>query len=187
MTIKLGSILLAALALIAAPGRADAQLEPGTISIEMPADDGALASLTPAYVEAVGQALAARGFTMLDQPGHAALVANLSLARDRVGTAPVHVPVPGGSVTPGGALGGAGAGLNIALPTGKSTLAPMERTRLDIRIHKRGDDTVLWHGAAVTVRAAGTRTGQDGVVATDLIEAILRDYPTQPQDVIGVP
>ena len=46
---------------------------------------------------------------------------------------------------------------------------------------------MVWHGAAVTVRAAGTRTGLDAVVASDLNEAILRGYPVEPQGIVGVP
>jgi hypothetical protein len=45
----------------------------------------------------------------------------------------------------------------------------------------------VWDGTAVTVRAAGTRTGADAPVAAALSEAVLRSYPAQPEDVVGVP
>ena len=187
---KAGSIAAAALALAVAPAgslRAAAPLSSGTISIEAKVAEGKLGPAIASFVDAVGQALAARGFTMLEEPGHASLVADLSLTRVQVGTGAAHVPVAGMAIGPGGPFGSVGAGMNVTLPTAKTRIVPLQQTRLEIRIRKRGEEKVMWQGSAITVRAAGTRKGQDEVVASDLTEAILRSYPAQPEDIISVP
>jgi len=158
----------------------------GTLSIEADAADPDLAGSVPAFVEAAGDALTMRGFTLLEEPGHAAFVVEIGLTREQVGTASAKVPPSRAQVLPG-ASPATGVGVVIPFPTGKSTLVPLQRTRLDIRIRKRGEDGITWQGAAVTVRAARTAKGVDKAVAADLIRAILRNYPAQPEDVIGVP
>jgi len=188
---KAGSITAAAaLALAVASGGAALAadpLTPGTISIEAKAAEAEAGASMPPFVNAVDEALAARGFTTLEEPGHAGLVADLSLSRVEVGTATAHVPVGGMAAGPGGPFGSVGAGISVTLPTAKTRIVPLLQTRLEIRIRKRGEEEVLWHGAAMTVRAAGTRKGQDGMVASDLTEAIFRAYPAQPEDIISVP
>lgn len=159
----------------------------GTISIETKSADADFDPALPAFVDAVGQAFYDKGFTVLEDPGHSAFVVELSLDHADVGTGKAKVPHEGSSVEPGGAPNAVGVGVRIPLPTGKSTLVPLVRTRLDIRIRKRGEDTILWQGAAITVRAAGTRNGADTAVAAALSQALLRAYPAQPEDVIGVP
>lgn len=158
----------------------------GTISLEPKTADGDYDSALPSFTDAVSEALAARGFTILPDPGHAAYVADLTLSRVEVGTGKAKVRTDHASVIPG-ASAGTGVGVVIPLPTGKSTLVPLLRTRLDLGIRKRGETTLVWHASAVTVRAAGTRKGADDVVATDLAQTALRPYPAQPEDVVGIP
>jgi hypothetical protein len=180
-----GLIAASALALAlgwGGPSSAAAPPTSGTISIET--EPG---TSRPAFLNAIGQAFEDKGFTVLKQPGHAAFVAEIDIGQVEVGTGSARVPTTGSTVTPGDSPGSVGVGVRIPLPTGKSSLVPLERTRLEIRIHKRGEQADLWQGAAVTVRAAGTRKGQDAAVASDLAQAILRNYPAQPEGVIGVP
>jgi hypothetical protein len=158
----------------------------GTISIEAKAADGDYDSSAPSFVSAAGEALAAKGFTILQDSGHAAYVAELILSRVEVGTGSAKARAGRSAITPGG-ISGVGAGVSIPLSTGESRLVPLLRTRMEIRIRKRGEEDVVWHGAAVTIRAAGTRKGADDVVASDLSGALLRSYPAEPEDVVGVP
>lgn len=151
----------------------------GTLSIETGAVDPDLAASMPLFVEAVGEALTARSFTLLEEPGHAAFVVEIGVTRDQVGAASAKVSAGRAQILPGRVM--------IPLSTGKSTLVPLQRTRLDVRFRKRGEDSVTWQGAAITVRAARTAKGEDKVVAADLIQAILHAYPAQSGDVIGVP
>jgi len=189
MGMRSGLIAMAALAsplLSAAPLRAEPPTG-GTISVEAKADDTRMNPALPTFAKAVGEAFEAKGFTVLEQPGHAAFVVELGLSREEVGTSRAKVSTERSSVQPGGAPNAVGVGMRIPLPTGKSALVPLERTRLEIRIHKRGEDAVAWQGAAITVRGDGTKKGADAVVAADLSAALLRAYPNQPEDVIGVP
>jgi hypothetical protein len=155
----------------------------GTISIEPAGGEAA----PPSFVAAVNEALGARGLTMLEQPGHAGFVAELTVTREQVGTTTAEVESDGAAITPGDAIGRVGAGISIALPTNKARITPLVRTRLDLRIRRRGEADAAWQASAVTVRPAGTRAGQDAAVAGALAEAMLRLYPAAPTATISVP
>ena len=186
-----GPTLLTATSLAAQPAPATTAPAPpalsGSISVEPIAVDPALKASVPAFVEAVGNALAQREFMLIDGAGHARLVADLTLKRTEIGTTTEKVPVSGASLIKGGNLTRVGGGVNIALPTSKSKTVPLQQTRLDVRIRKRGENTVLWHGAALTVRPANGHEGQDSAVATDLSAAIFSNYPAQSEDVASIP
>ena len=170
----------------AAPLSAASPPNGGTISIETRtagADDPAMRP----FVLAAGEALGAKGFTILPGPGHAAYVAELTLTRDDIGTGSAKASAGNSTVALGGVPGAAGAGATVPLPTGKSRLAPLQRIRLEIRIRKRGEDDSVWDGAAITIRTAGTRKGADEIVAADLSEAVLRSYPVDMGGVVSVP
>lgn len=183
------AIVAAAMALAPLWGGALAAVPPGggTISIEPRTADGDYEPATPSFVNAAADALAAKGFTILEDPGHSAYVVELILSRVEVGTGTAKVATGRSSMMPGGAGGSVGAGVVIPLSTGQSTLVPLQRTRLEMRIRKRGETAVVWDGAAVAVRAAGSRKGADDVVAAELSQAVLRTYPAQPEGVVGVP
>lgn len=140
----------------------------------------------PSFVNAAGEALGAKGFTILLDPGHAAYVAELTLTRIDVGTGSAKAGVGSSTVAPS-TSGSVGGGVTVPLSTGKSRLVPLQRIRLEIRIRKRGEEATVWEGAAVTIRAAGTRKGADDMVASNLSEAVLRSYPARIGGVVGVP
>lgn len=174
--------LLATIALALVPAGALAASPPpegGTISIEAKTVDGSYDASLQAFVDAASQALTARGFTVFEDSGHAASVVELLLSRDRVGT--------GLAKSAGQGVSAFGTGVSVPLSTGASELVKLQRTRLELRIHKRGDTAIVWDGAAVTVREAGTRAGTDATVAADLSRALLQPYPVEPKDVVGVP
>ena len=180
---------MAAMALLAVCGNAAGAAPPptgGSISIEPVTGGAGSGSMSPAFFDAASDALAARGFTILEDPGHAAYIAELSLCRTEVGTGSAKVPAGRGEIAPG-ASGGVGAGVAIPLTAGKSVLVPLERIQLELLIRKRGEDVAVWRGTAVTVRASGTKNGADKVVAADLTGAMLNGYPAEPQGVVGVP
>ena len=150
----------------------------GTVSIEPASGDAGMA-MRP-FRDAIAAALTARGFTILDDPGHAASVVELAVHRDDVGL---------GLAKPAGGRGPSMMGTGIAVPlgSGASQQVRLQRTRLEMRIRRRGGTALVWHGAAVTVREAGTRKGAPDTVAADLGAGLLRSYPVQPGDVVGVP
>jgi hypothetical protein len=159
----------------------------GTISIEKKVVEGDDSPATPMFVDAAGEALAEKGFTILQDPGHAAYVAELTLRRVEVGTGSAKVRAGSGTTMPGGAHGSVGAGVVIPLSTGKSTLVPLHRIELDMRIVKRGEDAVIWHGSAVTVRAAAPGKDADEAAVRDLSKALLRSYPVESEGAVSIP
>ena len=158
----------------------------GTISVESKAVNGDQDPSMPSFVSAAGEALGAKGFTILQDPGHAAYVAELILSRVDVGTGSAKAGVGSSTVAPS-TSGSVGGGITVPLSTGKSRLVALQRIRLEIRIRKRGEQSAVWTGAAITVRAAGTRKGADEKVASDLSEAVLRSYPATIGGLVSVP
>jgi hypothetical protein len=150
----------------------------GTIAIEPVIGDGEYDPSLHLFVDAASKALTAKGFTVFDDPAHAAYWGELTLSQAGVGT--------GLAKDPNGASVSVGAGLVVPMSTGASSVVTLQRTRLELRIRKRDGD-VVWKGAAVTVRAADTRKGADETVASDLSQALLQGYPTEPDGVVGVP
>ena len=157
----------------------------GTISVEPPVD-ATVDRAPPAYSEAVREALGRKGFTILDDPGHSASVAELSLSRTDVGAGSAKVPSGRAAVAPGG-FGGVGAGVTVPLGAKRSQAVRLVRCQLHVAIRRRGDRTIVWRGAAVTVRAVGTEQGADAVVARTLSDAILAGYPAESRNVVSVP
>jgi hypothetical protein len=162
------------------PLSADPPPSGGTIVIEAAAKDGVSGRAVPSFVEAASKALTARGFTIFDDPAHAAYLAELTLSRAPVGMGLGKDPHADTAAV-------VGTGVVVPLSTGRSNVVTLQRTRLELRIRKRDDGRVVWDGTAVTVRNAGTRKGTDQMVATDLSAALLAGYPAQPQDIVGVP
>ncbi|WP_174291572.1 hypothetical protein [Sphingomonas bacterium] len=151
----------------------------GTICVEA-ARPGTGDDASPrAVVTAAAAALGARGFTILNDPDHAAYIAEVTLRQEEVGTARAKVRAGGPSV--------AGAGLSLPLPSGKYNLVPLMRSQLYLEIRKRGGPAVLWHGAAVTVRSVAARDGSEEQVASALSLAALQDYPNQSTQIASVP
>jgi hypothetical protein len=152
----------------------------GTIAIQPRTADGDYDPSMHVFADAVSAVLTAKGFTVLDPTMHTAYVAEMTLDRAGVGT--------GLGKDPGGAsVAVAGTGLVVPFSTGNSNVVTLQRTRLELRIRKSGDQSTAWDGTAVTVRATGARKGSDETVASDLSAALLHDYPIQPSDVVGVP
>lgn len=178
--------VVAVLTPVADAGSAVAAATPptsGTISVEIDSAEPNLDSAV--FLDAVGKALAAHGFTVLEGAGHGRFVATLKLSRSEVGTTTKSIPVDRSLLSGGGV--GVGASFSLALPTAKTRSVPLQQTGLEIRIHARDEAAVLWRGAAVTVRGADAGRGQDAAVASDLIETVLRIYPQQSEDVASVP
>lgn len=168
-------LTLAAMAVPAGLVAAGAPPPGGTISIAATTGDGEYDAALPAFVEAAAAALTDRGFTVLNDPGHAASTLDLVLSRSDIGTAPRKVAGQGKLSL--------SAGMVVPFSTGRSDLVPIRRVRLEMSLRRRGAAAIVWHGAAVTVREAGG----DVSAAADLSRALLGRYPAQPAGIVGVP
>lgn len=181
---RTGNILIGlaatALALVAAPTlAAGPPPNGGTVFVTAAnARDGDDTS-TQMSLNAASSALGTKGFTFLDDPDHAAYVADVVVIRTTVGTGQERVPA--------GAAAVMGTGVSVPFSTGQSRFVPLQRTEVDISIRRRGEASALWHGAAVTVRSVGARNGGADTVASALTAAALNIYPRQASEAVGVP
>lgn len=175
---------IAALALSTArPTPAMAAEGEGTIAITSPDESAPRDRWDRVARAAVSETLGERGFTILDDPAHAAMVAQVSVTRDDVGTAIGTSPRQPSSVSSGG--------VTVPLSGGGAALATMQRTTIDIRIRRRGDGNgdgrISWHGAAVTVRPAPRDAAAADRLALALSRAALSTYPRSVEAPIGIP
>lgn len=166
--------IIALMALAPAPSLAATPPSEGTMAVEAKED---------LFRDAAASALADKGFTLLDGAAHAAFTMELAVTVTEVGTVDAKVATTGPKVQNGGLMNGVGSAVKIAVPTGKSRNVALERTQLDMVLRKRGETDILWRGSAVSVRNSAT----PGNLATDLSNALLRQYPAQSDAVIGVP
>lgn len=155
----------------------------GTLSVEAARGDAQTDGAIGMFLYATARILSEKGFILIDGPGHAAYEMQLSVSRSDVGTGSGKVTTKGADVVNGGLLSGVGSGVIIPMPSRKSRLVAIERIKLDMGLRKRGEDALLWHGTAITVRSAAAQ----GSVASDLSNALLRNYPVQPEAVISLP
>ena len=149
----------------------------GTVAITTPpAPDGETSAAIS--MDAAGRAFGLRNFTILNDPAHAAYIAEVITTRTAVGTA----------VTQGrsGQALPTGGGVSIPISKGKSVIVPLQRTRVEFRLRRRGEQAVLWHGAAVTIRSASAPDGSADQVAFALSQAALSSYPTQTAGAISI-
>lgn len=155
------------------------QVSLGTISVGAGRDASNAEDASPDVDAAAAAALGEKGFTILNDPGHAAYVAEVVVTRTDVGAAPVRVRSGKAAVV--------GAGLSVPIGSGGSRIVPLQRTELTITIRKRGGAAILWHGAAMTVRSEGALNASADGVASALSEAALRRYPAVSNEVTSVP
>lgn len=150
----------------------------GTISVE-PVDPEAGAGVSGLFVDATSNTLGEKGFTILDDSEHSAYVAEIAVSRTEVGTAPAKIRA--------GKAAMAGAGVIVPFSSGQYKLVPLVRTLLEIGIRRRGEQGVVWHGAAVTVRSAASQTGTSDGLASALTAAALRSFPRTSAEIASVP
>lgn len=178
-SLRLAAVAVATPMVLAAgaPGASPPLPTGGTISIEQPPGRPIPADVA----DGVAAALAARGFTVLARPGHAALRVELAVSRTPAGTGTAAASAEPGSAAPGGV---AGLGGGVTLPLGRNgpRAVRLDRITLQLTIRRRGAEAVLWSGSAVTVRPADAR---DAVAA--LGDGLMRVYPARPSGVVGVP
>lgn len=172
-----GTLMLPTLSLAASP-----PLE-GTIAVVASRADGAQDASSDMFRDAAAAALAARGFTLLEGADHAAYQMELTFRVTDVGTGSARAAPESANATSGGVAGAVGSVVKVPIPSRKSHHVALEKTQLEMTLRKRGEADPIWHGTAVTVRSAET----PGKTATDLCDALIRAYPFQSDDIIGVP
>ncbi|MEJ7934599.1 hypothetical protein WG907_10055 [Sphingobium sp. AN558] len=149
----------------------------GTIAVEELPGNPDISLEFRTYAAAVERELQGVGFTAT-QPGKpSTYVARVALRRAFRPTGygtdkPVSVGV-GGGVGSGGYSGlGVGIGINLS---GKPK--DIVTTELEVQIRRRGDQSTIWEGRAMTQAREGTPAAQPGIAAAKLAAALIGGYP----------
>lgn len=135
------------------------RVAPGTVAVV--ADAGALeASDYSYYAGAVGDALTARGYTVVAadaRPTYLARVAVRSDVRPFREASPFSIGLGGGSYS-GGRRGGFGIGGGVGIPIGRGKLREQVATTLSVKIDTRDGGQGVWEGRAQgqAIRTPGT-------------------------------
>lgn len=151
----------------------------GTIAISAQPQTDPGDRLTASVAQMVSTTLGTKGFTLLGDPDHAAYLAEVSVERTDIGTS-VATAATGRALATGG-------GVSIPLSRGSTVLAPLQRITVQVSIRRRGDQTVLWHGAAMTVRPGRIQGGGADDLSSSLSQAALSSYPVQAPGTISIP
>jgi hypothetical protein len=151
----------------------------GTIAVMPPAAIDPGDRVTATVIREVATALGTKGFTLLGDPAHAAYIADVSVERTDIGTSTMTRGA--GRALP------TGAGVSIPLSSRGSVLVPLQRITVQVRIRRRGDQAVLWHGGAVSVRSGGMDGRGTGELSSSLSQAAMSSYPAQAMEMISIP
>lgn len=129
------------------------------------------------YADAVGAELARMGFGPVAAGERTDYVATVSFTRTDRGQVRTRPPVSIG-------LGGGGFGGNVGVGGGASFgIGGKTRTvygsELAVQLRRRGDNTVIWEGKAITEALGGAPGAQPTDSATRLATALFKGFPGQ--------
>lgn len=153
----------------------------GTVTIGAITGEALTEPARVVFRDAVERALAARGFTLLGDPGHGRYVADVTVDRQARGA--VSAGRAGGG-PPAVSLNG---GVSIGLPAGGNRLNDLVVTELTITLSERRVARVVWSGSAVTARVSGTPQGGAALVGQTLADAAMAQFPARTAGPISVP
>lgn len=181
----IATVLLAGLALAVAPALArpvevtrfhlGEPIARGDVTVE-PTVAGEAGSLSfQAIARPVARELARAGYPTAAVPERSMFIASVEVVREErpatVRRSPISIGIGGGSF---GRSGGVGVGGSFGIGGGsRGTLV----TRLNVRIKRRADATVVWEGRAVNEERLGGRAGDSGRIADRLASALFRGFP----------
>lgn len=134
------------------------------------------------YAIAVGRELARLGFQDADGP----YLAEVGYARDTrerlARQSPVTIGIGGGSF--GGSVGiGVGTSFGVGGDGSRADIV----SRLEVRLKRRSDQTVVWEGRAQTQAPANSPAAQPGLAAEKLARALFAGFPGESGRTITVP
>jgi len=130
------------------------------------------------YANAVGDALTARGYTVVPA-GPSSYVARIGLKVDRRtvrGPAPFSIGLGGGGYS-GGYRGGVGIGGSVGIPIGKGKLKDQVATTLSVKINARDGNLGVWEGRALAQDEMPAGTGDATRTAPRIATALFTGFP----------
>ena len=158
-------------------------IAPGTIAIA-PMDDIEANSIEfRTYAIAVSRELTRLGFSEGANPAYSAEVGYSREARDRLSKAsPVTIGIGGGSFGRH-----VGVGLGTSFGVGGDNSRKMIISRLEVRLKRSVNGTVVWEGRAQTEAPSNAPAAQSGLAADKLSRALFAGFPGESGKTVAVP
>lgn len=158
-------------------------ISPGAVTIAaLPGVDGGSIEFRT-YALAVSRELSRLGFAEGQSGAYVAEVAHDRDTRERLRErSPFSIGIGGGSF---GRNVGVGVGTTFGL--GGSRSRDVVVSRLEVRLKRKSDATVVWEGRAETEAPAGAPAAQPGLAAEKLARALFDDFPGESGQTIAVP
>ncbi len=132
----------------------------------------------------VARELARAGYPAAAMPERSMFVASVEVVREErpatVRRSPISIGIGGASF---GRSSGVGVGGSFGL--GGSSGGTLV-TRVNVRIKRRGDATVVWEGRAVNEERLGSRASNSGRIADRLASALFKGFPGESGRTISV-
>lgn len=147
----------------------------GTLSVQ-PVSGGTAGPEAQLYLDAVAATMGGMGFVAADstRADYLATVDFRRTDRGQVRTRPpVTIGIGGGSY--GGGVG-VGAGTSVGIGSKTKTIYASE---LAVQLRRRGDNTVIWEGKAMTETLGAADGTQPTDTATKLSNALFKGFPGQ--------
>lgn len=151
-------------------------IPPGTVAVQAGAAQVAGPEFS-LYTGAVMREMERLGFTPAATGGSPDYVAAIGFTRTDRGQVRTRPPltIGGGIGGFGGSVGG-GVGASVGVGSKTRTVYGME---LSVQIRRRGDNTVVWEGKAVTDTLSGAPGAQPNDGAARLAAALFKEFPGQ--------
>lgn len=148
----------------------------GTVAVQ-PVPGGAAGPEAQLYLDAVAATMGGMGFTTSPDSTKADYLATVDFRRTDRGQVrtrpPVTIGIGGGSY--GGGVG-VGAGGSVGIGSKTKTIYASE---LSVQLRRRGDNTVIWEGKAMTETLGAADGTQPADTATKLSNALFKGFPGQ--------
>ncbi len=158
-------------------------IAPGAVAIGPLADTDGSTIEFRTYAIAVSRELTRLGFAEGANPAYAAEIGYSREARDRTAkSSPVTIGIGGGSF--GRHVGvGLGTSFGIGGDNSRKTII----SRLEVRIKRNADGSVVWEGRAQTEAPSNAPSAQPGLAADKLSRALFTGFPGESGKTIVVP
>jgi hypothetical protein len=148
----------------------------GTLAVQ-PVSGGAVGPEAQLYLDAVAATMGGMGFAATADSAKADYLATVDFRRTDRGQVrtrpPVTIGIGGGSF--GGNVG-VGGGASVGIGSKTKTIYASE---LSVQLRRRGDNTVIWEGKAMTEALGASDGTQPGDTATKLSNALFKGFPGQ--------
>jgi hypothetical protein len=148
----------------------------GTLAVQ-PVNGGASGPEAQLYLDAVAAAMGGMGFAAAPDSARADYLATVDFRRTDRGQVrtrpPITIGIGGGSY--GGGVG-VGAGGSVGIGSKTRTVYGSE---LAVQLRRRGDNTVIWEGKAITETLGAADGTQPTDTATKLANALFKGFPGQ--------